>query len=164
MTTMYTRKRNQENVKQSHFLTAGLSPSCFLWEFVLVELLPVFLSSPALLNITVYPSAVAGSFTSQSPNFGNGLPASFDAIFDQQQKLNREQQQNTNSFFSSMSWCFCLEGLTPRCRFIMEKLNKKKKENRCLWLFLKSSRRGRIFYCLSSFKMFLRYRIVFLSV
>ncbi|MFS7922204.1 hypothetical protein Hanom_Chr03g00246171 [Helianthus anomalus] len=37
---------------------------------------PVFFSSRALLKITVKPSAEAGSFTSQSPNFGNGLPFS----------------------------------------------------------------------------------------
>jgi hypothetical protein len=40
------------------------------------ELVPVFFSSLALLKITVNPSAEAGSLTSHSPNFGNGLPFS----------------------------------------------------------------------------------------
>jgi hypothetical protein len=35
----------------------------------------VFFSSRALLKITVKPSADAGSFTSHSPNLGNGPPA-----------------------------------------------------------------------------------------
>lgn len=74
--------QNHEKVKQSHFLTAGLAPSCFLCEVALLVLRPVFLSSPALLKITVNPSAVAGSFTSQSPNFGRGLASLFDAIFN----------------------------------------------------------------------------------
>lgn len=39
-------------------------------------LLPVFFSFLALLKITVKPSAEAGSFSSQSPNFGNGFPLS----------------------------------------------------------------------------------------
>jgi hypothetical protein len=37
---------------------------------------PPFFSSLALLNITVNPSAEAGSLTSHSPNLGKGRPAS----------------------------------------------------------------------------------------
>ena len=37
---------------------------------------PVFFSSLALLNMTVKPSADAGSFTSHSPNLGKGRPLS----------------------------------------------------------------------------------------
>lgn len=39
---------------------------------------PPFFSSLALLNITVNPSADAGSLTSHSPNLGKGRPASSD--------------------------------------------------------------------------------------
>ena len=41
------------------------------------EFPPVFFSSLALLNITVNPSAEAGSLTSHSPNLGRGLPFSY---------------------------------------------------------------------------------------
>uniref|UniRef100_A0A0A9GJK9 Uncharacterized protein n=1 Tax=Arundo donax TaxID=35708 RepID=A0A0A9GJK9_ARUDO len=41
------------------------------------ELPPVIFLSLALLKIMVNPSAEAGSLTSHSPNFGNGLPFSY---------------------------------------------------------------------------------------
>lgn len=97
-TVKLIKHQNHEKVKQSHFLAVGLTPSCFLCEGALLELRPVFLSSPALLNITVNPSAVAGSFTSHSPNFGKGLASLFDAISIFKIKKTEQDFSETNSF------------------------------------------------------------------
>ncbi|KAK1270506.1 hypothetical protein QJS04_geneDACA004199 [Acorus gramineus] len=54
----------------------------------------VFLSSRALLNITVNPSAEAGLFTSHSPNLGNGRPLSCCYSQKKKKKLTHNLQFN----------------------------------------------------------------------
>lgn len=61
-------------------LFLSLCAPCFFWfgftvSVVTTVIFPPFLfSSLAMLNMTVNPSADAGSFTSHSPNFGSGCP------------------------------------------------------------------------------------------